>query len=89
MICPLDYYYRYLVEFGEDKEVEEEIENNTFGSIIHKTLEDLFKPYAQRDKKGVYIQPAPPPVREKDVLKMLDTFKKSLYEGFLDHFGHF
>jgi CRISPR/Cas system-associated exonuclease Cas4 (RecB family) len=87
MICPLDYYYRYLVEFGEDKEVEEEIENNTFGSIIHKTLEDLFKPYAQRDKKGVYIQPAPPPVREKDVLKMLDTFKKSLYEGFLDHFG--
>jgi CRISPR/Cas system-associated exonuclease Cas4 (RecB family) len=87
MICPLDYYYRYLVEFGEDKEVEEEIENNTFGSIIHKTLEDLFKPYAQRDKKGVYIQPAPPPVREKDVVKMLDTFKNSLYKGFLDHFG--
>jgi CRISPR/Cas system-associated exonuclease Cas4 (RecB family) len=87
MICPLDYYYRYLVEFGEDKEVEEEIENNTFGSIIHKTLEDLFKPYAQRDKQGVYVQPAPPPVREKDVLKMLDTFKSSLYSGFLDHFG--
>ena len=87
MICPLDYYYRYLVEFGEDKEVEEEIENNTFGSIIHKTLEDLFKPYAQRDKQGVYVQPAPQPVREKDVLKMLDTFKSSLYSGFLDHFG--
>jgi CRISPR/Cas system-associated exonuclease Cas4 (RecB family) len=87
MICPLDYYYRYLVEFGEDKEVEEEIENNTFGSIIHKTLEDLFKPYAQRDKKGVYVQPAPPPVREKDVLEMLTTFKDSLYKGFLDHFG--
>ena len=87
MICPLDYYYRYLVEFGEDKEVEEEIENNTFGSIIHKTLEDLFKPYAQRDQQGVYVQPAPPPVREKDVLKMLDTFKNSLYKGFLDHFG--
>lgn len=87
MICPLDYYYRYLVEFGEDKEVEEEIENNTFGSIIHKTLEDLFKPYAQRDKQGVFVQPAPPPVREKDVVKMLDTFKISLHKGFLDHFG--
>jgi CRISPR/Cas system-associated exonuclease Cas4 (RecB family) len=86
MICPLDYYYRYLVEFGEDKEVEEEIENNTFGSIIHKTLEDLFKPYAQRDKQGEYVQPAPPPVREKDVVKMLATFKDSLYRGFLDHF---
>lgn len=87
MICPLDYYYRYLVEFGEDKEVEEEIENNTFGSIIHKTLEDLFKPYAQRDKQGVYVQPTPPPVREKDVVKMLAAFKDSLYKGFLDHFG--
>lgn len=87
MICPLDYYYRYLVEFGEDKEVEEEIENNTFGSIIHKTLEDLFKPYAQRDKQGVYVQPAPPPVREKDVVKMLATFQDSLYKGFLNHFG--
>ena len=86
MLCPLDYYYRYLVEFGEDKEVEEEIENHTFGSIIHTTLEDLFKPYAQRDKHGTYVQPAPPPVREKDVLKMLDTFKKNLYKGFLDHF---
>jgi RecB family exonuclease len=86
MLCPLDYYYRYLVEFGEDKEVEEEIENHTFGSIIHTTLEDLFKPYAQRDKQGTYVQPAPPPVREKDVLKMLDTFKKNLYKGFLDHF---
>jgi CRISPR/Cas system-associated exonuclease Cas4 (RecB family) len=86
MICPLDYYYRYLVEFGEDKEVEEEIENNTFGSIIHTTLEDLFKPFAQRDKLGAFVVPAPPPVREKDVLKMLDTFKNSIYKGFLNHF---
>lgn len=86
MLCPLDYYYRYLVEFGEDKEVEEEIENHTFGSIIHTTLEDLFKPFAQRDKQGAFVQPAPPPVREKDVIRMLDTFKKYLYKGFLDHF---
>jgi CRISPR/Cas system-associated exonuclease Cas4 (RecB family) len=86
MICPLDYYYRYLVEFGEDKEVEEEIENNTFGSIIHTTLEDLFKPFAQRDKLGAFVIPAPPPVREKDVLKMLETFKNNLYQGFLNHF---
>lgn len=86
MICPLDFYYRYLVEFGEEKEVEEEIENNTFGSIIHATLEDLFMPFAQRNKQGVLFHPAPPPVREKDVLKMLDTFKNSLYSGFLNHF---
>ena len=86
MICPLDYYYRYLVEFGEDKEVEEEIENNTFGSIIHVTLEDLFKPFVQRDQHGELIHPTPPPVREKDILRMLETFKESLLKGFLKHF---
>jgi len=88
MICPLDYYYRYLVEFGEDKEVEEEIENHTFGSIIHTTLEVLFTPFAQRDKLGNFIQPAPPPLRDKDVVKMLATYKDHIYQGFLAHFDH-
>ncbi len=86
MICPLDYYYRYLVEFGEDKEVEEEIENHTFGSIIHTTLELLYTPFAQRDKSGNFISPPPPPLREKDLLKMLSEVKDHIYKGFMDHF---
>jgi ATP-dependent helicase/nuclease subunit B len=86
MICPLDYYYRYLVEFGEDKEVEEEIENHTFGSIIHTALELLYTPYAQRDKNGSFVSPPPPPLREKDLLKMIASFKEHIYRGFMDHF---
>lgn len=86
MTCPLDYYYRYIVEFGEDKDVEEDIEHHTFGTIIHGTLEELFLPFAQRDKQGKLIHPAPPPLREKDVLKMIDTFKGHLYRGFLRQF---
>ncbi len=86
MSCPLDYYYRYIVEFGEDKDVEEELENNTFGTLIHGTLEELFKPFAQRDKQGVFVQPAPPPVKEKDILKMLATFEGILYNAFLKQF---
>ena len=88
MTCPLDYYYRYIVEFGEDKEVEEEIENHTFGTIIHGALEQLFKPFAQRDKQGAFILPAPPPVMEKDVLKMLGDFKGLIYQGFLKQFDN-
>lgn len=86
MSCPLDFYYRYIVEFGEDKDVEEELENNTFGTLIHATLEDLFKPFAQRDKQGAPVHPTPPPVKEKDVLKMLATFEGILYKAFLKQF---
>jgi ATP-dependent exoDNAse (exonuclease V) beta subunit len=74
------------VEFGEDKDVEEELENNTFGTLIHGTLEELFKPFAQRDKLGAYVQPPPSPVREKDVVKMLATFEGILHKAFMKQF---
>ena len=85
--CPLDFYYRYLVEFGEEKSVEEGVESNTFGSFIHKTLELLFKPFAQRDEEGNYVKPSPPPISTSDIDKMLNDFKPILYNQFLEFFG--
>jgi RecB family exonuclease len=85
--CPLDFYYRYLVEFGEEKSVEEGVESNTFGSFIHKTLELLFKPFAQRDEEGNYVKSSPPPISTSDIDKMLNDFKPILYNQFLEFFG--
>jgi RecB family exonuclease len=85
--CPLDFYYRYLVEFGEEKSVEEGVESNTFGSFIHKTLELLFKPFAQRDEDGNYVTPPPPPISTSDIDKMLNDFNPILYSQFLEFFG--
>jgi RecB family exonuclease len=85
--CPLDFYYRYLVEFGEEKSVEEGVESNTFGSFIHKTLEVLFKPFAQRDEDGDYVTPSPPPISTSDIDKMLNDFNPILYSQFLEFFG--
>jgi len=85
--CPLDFYYRYLVEFGEEKSVEEGVESNTFGSFIHKTLEVLFKPFAQRDEDGNYVTPPPPPISTSDIDKMLNDFNPILYSQFLEFFG--
>jgi ATP-dependent helicase/nuclease subunit B len=87
MTCPLDFYYRYLVEFGEEKSVEEGVESNTFGSFIHKTLELLFKPFAQRDEDGIYITPPPPPISTSDIDKMLSDYKAILHNQFLEFFG--
>jgi hypothetical protein len=87
LTCPLDFYYRYLVEFGEEKAVEEGVESNTFGSFIHKTLEILFKPFAQRDDEGNYVSPPPRNILPADIDKMIDDYKHILHEQFLEYFG--
>ncbi|MDH6313241.1 hypothetical protein M2137_002031 [Parabacteroides sp. PFB2-10] len=46
--CPLKFYFSVLEDVQEEKEVTEAIESSMFGSILHKTLEDLYKPYAGR-----------------------------------------
>ena len=42
---PLDFYKRSILGIKEFKEVEETIAANTFGTIIHDTLEQLYTPY--------------------------------------------
>ncbi|MEN9743649.1 MAG: hypothetical protein RLZZ65_1454 [Bacteroidota bacterium] len=86
--CPLDYYYRYIVEFGEEDEVEEDLANNSFGSIIHSCLEELFTPYAQRDKNGQAVVPKPGPVTEKAIAKMLTAYPNELRKQFLIYFDN-
>lgn len=80
--CPLDFYYRYVLGFGEEQEVEEEIEANNFGSFIHNTLETLLKPFSKEgegNKKGLNIVP-------EDIDQMLKTYGPILQEEFIAHF---
>mgnify|MGYP001298213981 FL=1 len=41
---PISFYYQTILEIPEDKQMEETIAYNTLGSVIHNTLEDLYKP---------------------------------------------
>lgn len=43
--CPFDFYHTYILGLREEDEVEEKIEANTFGNIIHQSLEKLYTPY--------------------------------------------
>lgn len=47
--CPLRFYFRYGAGLKETREVEESAEANTFGSILHLSLENLYKPFVGRD----------------------------------------
>lgn len=42
---PIDFYKRNLLGIDDVLEVEETVANNTFGTIVHDTLEDLYRPY--------------------------------------------
>ena len=43
--CPLDFYYRYILGMGEQDELEEQMSSASFGLIIHRVLEDFYKPF--------------------------------------------
>ncbi len=59
--CPLDFYYRYVLGLGEEDKVSEDIESNTLGSIIHKVMEELYKPFCSNSLD----------LKDVDKLKML------------------
>lgn len=86
LTCPLDFYFRYVMDFGEEEGVEEELENTTFGTFIHTTLEILYAPFARYNKNGEAIYPAPPPIRTKDVERMQKDFPVVLKQQFMHHF---
>ncbi|MDR2119867.1 MAG: PD-(D/E)XK nuclease family protein [Tannerella sp.] len=43
--CPLKFYFTCIEEMKEEEEVTENIENRTFGNILHKALELLYHPF--------------------------------------------
>lgn len=42
--CPLKFYFSVVEGIQEEEEVSETIESNVFGSILHKVMEELYKP---------------------------------------------
>lgn len=86
LTCSLDFYYRYLVEFGEDKSVEEDIETHTFGTFIHNTLEILYAPYAKFNKDGDLVHQHPPAITTGIIDKMIQDFPDVLFQEFKEYF---
>ncbi len=50
--CPLDFYYKNVLDFGEENEVEEDMEKSTFGTIVHAVLEEFYWPLAKYNAQG-------------------------------------
>jgi ATP-dependent helicase/nuclease subunit B len=85
--CPMDFYYRYILEFGEEENLEEEVASNTFGSFIHSVLEELYSKYALFNKDGSPNLTAKVILNDEHFDEMLSKYEDSVRNQFLNHFG--
>jgi ATP-dependent helicase/nuclease subunit B len=73
--CGLKFYFRYGVHLKEVREIEESAEANTFGSILHLSLEKLYSNF-----KGAVIQKN----RLEEQLKKIDDVVNQSFISFFD-----
>ena len=74
LTCTLDYYYKYILNLETVEEVSEEIELSDFGSIVHKALENLYRPYINQILDKIAIQE----IKSKSDTVLFDAFKAKL-----------
>ncbi|MCM4173909.1 PD-(D/E)XK nuclease family protein [Arenibacter sp. TNZ] len=74
---PIDFYKRNLLGIDDILEVEETVANNTFGTIVHDTLEDLYKPYLNTYLEESFLQE----MKKKIKTTVIGHFAKSFAEG--------
>ena len=76
--CPMRFYLKYIMRI-EDRRMEEETQNNVIGSIVHDTLEELYKNYRNtlinKDLFITQIKPSQAKYLEKTIAK---TFSQGL-----------
>lgn len=85
--CPLDFYYKYLLRFGEAEKVDETIESNQLGTFVHEVLEIMYTPFCKRDEDGNLKNPLPPKIGAVDIEHMEKTYELLMSESFSKFFG--
>ena len=74
---PINFYYEKILGIPVFQEAEENIAANTFGSIIHNTLEDFYKPLENQFLEIQYLQKLKPLINET----VAKHFKKLYLHG--------
>ena len=70
--CKLRFYFRYIAGLFETEEVEESVDQNMLGTIIHKALEVLYTPYLNMPMATEYFDAMYAQV-QSEVLKAFRT----------------
>ena len=54
--CPLQFYFKYVARLREQDEISDDIEDSTFGTIIHEVMRELYEPYVGRELTSTVLQ---------------------------------
>jgi ATP-dependent helicase/nuclease subunit B len=74
---PIDFYKQSLLGIDQIMEVEETVASNTFGTIVHDSLEDLYRPYINQFLEVSQLQDMQKTVKTT----VLHHFAKSFIDG--------
>ncbi len=85
--CPLDFYYKHVLDFGEEKTVEEEMESSTLGTIVHAVLEDFYKPFV-RYLENMELNPKHRLLSVDDIKLMEVQTEQKVKEKFMEQFNN-
>jgi RecB family exonuclease len=67
LLCPLKFYYQYLLGLRPAIAVEEDVDSAALGEIIHQSLEEYFSPYRRRQYRKA---------ADTDAKGLISIFKK-------------
>lgn len=73
---PIDFYNQRILGVKQTNELEETLEANTFGSVVHYTLEALYKPFVGQILKISQLQSLVPKVDQTIRHFFMDLYKK-------------
>ncbi|MGZ3943145.1 MAG: PD-(D/E)XK nuclease family protein, partial [Bacteroidia bacterium] len=72
--CQLKFYLRFVANVREPDEVEEDIESSALGNIIHKTLENLYKPVVGKN------------LAQEDIFQMQKNYAEEAAKAFAEYY---
>ncbi len=72
--CGLKFYFKYVAGFQESQVVEEEISSATFGTLLHDTIEKIYKDFVQKNNRQL--------IEKEDYEMIFTTVESFLSETF-------
>jgi ATP-dependent helicase/nuclease subunit B len=74
--CPLRFYFSYILKIRPQESIEENVESNTFGSVVHGVFEEIYQPFV-----GKQINQKELKEKLKDIDSLLNLHFKKEFRG--------
>ena len=77
--CPIQFYYEKILKIKDPDGIEETIEANTLGTVVHRALECFYRPYLNRQIKTEDLKAILPEIPSKLKVLFQEEFKNGTF----------